>query len=116
MVERKGSYLGTSFPLFHCLLCTDPAVQTVAAPGHGGLPGPGEAEAGEAAGLQAGVQAEAPQQLLALQLELVRQRPERLPSPHPRVGVLVSQTRPQRLLDLSGALLQQQCGVRPSNR
>ena len=92
-------------------MCTDPAVQTVAAPGHGGLPGPGEAEAGEAAGLQAGVQAEAPQQLLALQLELVRQRPERLPSPHPRVGVLVSQTRPQRLLDLSGALLQQQCSV-----
>ena len=99
-----------------CLLYTDPAVQTVAAPGHGGLPGPGEAEAGEAAGLQAGVQAEAPQQLLALQLELVRQRPKRLPSPHPGVGVLVSQTRPQRLLDLSGALLQQQCGVRPSNR
>ena len=99
--------------MYVCLVSTDPAVQTVAAPGHGGLPGPGEAEAGHAARVP-GV--EAPEQLLALQLELVRQRPERLPRPHPRVGVLVSQTHPQRLLDLSGALLQQYCGVRPSNR
>ena len=86
-------------------------VQTLVAPGDGGLPRPRGEPGHHAAvvpvpGSEHHGAVQAAQQQVALQLEVVREGPESLARPGPRLPILIQESDLQRLLHRLNPLLQ----------